>query len=97
MKEKGEVPERLSLLEKIQGYIYGIMVVLAWALLIFSSLVLLIYFFSFVINGEFFNKDFIQLCIYVVVGTFLFIFVYDEHWKRKMLRKKNDKDNRKRS
>jgi len=85
---KKEIPKRISFAERVQGILYGISIVIAWALLILSSIFLVIYFFSFIFHKDFFNKEFIQLCIYLIVGTFLFIFVYDERCKNKILRKK---------
>lgn len=80
---KKKTPEKFSFLEKVSGGIYGILVFSSWILLIVALVVLVCYFSSFIIRREFFDKDFIQLCIYFVIGTFLIIFVYDEHCKRK--------------
>ena len=80
---KRRVPDKFGLWEKITGGIYGVLVCLSWILLIVALIVLVCYFSSFIIRREFFDKDFIQLCIYFVIGTFLIIFVYDERCRRK--------------
>lgn len=87
MKKKN-IPEKINFLERIASFIYSILTYIAWFLLILSSIFLVIYFFSFIFKGDIFNKDFIQLCIYLAVGTFLFIFVYDERCKNKILKGK---------
>ena len=88
---KREIPNKISFLEIVQGIIYGTIIVIAWIILILSTIFILIYFFSFIIYKDFFNGDFIQLCIYLIIGTFLIIFVYDEHCKRKIFVKQKNK------
>lgn len=83
MKNKN-IPEKIKWHEEFVGWVYSILTVFAWIILILSSMFLIIYFFSFIFKWDIFNKDFIQLCVYLVIGTFLFIFVYDKHCKNKL-------------
>ena len=85
---KGEIPKRIPFIEKLQGFCYGLLVALAWIIMVGAIVFILIYFVSFILHKDFFNKDFIQLCIYLVIGTFLVIFVYDQHCRRKILPQK---------
>ncbi len=80
---KKNIPKKISKSEKFTSYMYSILIYVAWGLLIISVVVLVSYFFSFMCRKDFYNKEFIQLCIYFVVGCFLFIFVYDEKCKQK--------------
>jgi len=83
-----KIPEKIGFIERFTSWVYSFLTVIAWILLIISLICLIIYFFSFIIHKDFFNKDFIHLCIYFIVGTFLFIFVYDEHCKNKLKKPK---------
>lgn len=81
---KSRIPEKVTLLEEVGGFIYGTLILFACIFLVVSSAVLICYFSSFLWKKDFFNPEFIQLCIYFVIGTFLLVFVYDERCKNKL-------------
>lgn len=83
MSKVNHIPQKYSFWEKFKGFTYGILVFIAWILLLFSILFIVIYFFSFIIKKDIFNEEFIQLCIYVTIGAFSLIFIYDERCQHK--------------
>ncbi len=77
------IPEKYSIWEKIKGFTYSMLIWIAWILLVSSVIILVLYFFSFIIKRDFFNENFIQLCIYIIIGSFSLIFIYDEKCQKK--------------
>ena len=84
---KGKVPEKFSFSEKLLGFMYGVITYAAVILLI-SSLVFFIWnYVSYILDWDIRNPDFIQLCIYLIIGTFTLLFVYDEKCRKRVFNK----------
>lgn len=84
MTKKKQVPEKWSFIEECKGLLYSLLVWIACILLFISVIFVVSYFSHFIIKKEFFNEDFIELCIYIIIGSFSLIFIYDEKCKKRM-------------
>lgn len=84
MSSKKKTPDLIKPLEWFVGFLYGLLTWISVILLIVSVGFLINYFVSFLIRWDIHNPEFIQLCIYLIIGTFSLIFIYDNHCKKKI-------------
>jgi hypothetical protein len=84
---KKKAPDKISKFETFTGFLYGLFVLISWIAFISSVFFLIKYFMSFIFDKDFSNPQFNSLCITFVIGTFLVIFVYDEHCRKKFNKK----------
>jgi len=89
---KKNIPLKIPRLEEFTSLLYSILTYIAIFLLMVSTIHISIVYMSALLWKSQYNEQLAQLGIYIVVGTFLFIFVYDEKCKRKFNICKNKKD-----
>lgn len=81
---KKNIPLRIPKSEEVISFLYSILTYIAMVLLVVSTLHISIVYICALLFKTQYNEQLAQLGIYIVVGTFLFIFVYDEKCKRKL-------------
>jgi uncharacterized membrane protein len=81
--KKGKTPMKYTGQEKAIGFIYSCLTWIAGILLVIATLFLTINYFKYIVTGNIFDKEFIQLSAYYIIGSFLLIFVYDENCKKR--------------
>jgi hypothetical protein len=75
---QNRVPRRIKWQNKLLGYIYSILTYVAIAGLIVSTIHILFVYVNALYFGKVFDVELVKLSVYIITGTFLFVFVYDE-------------------
>ncbi len=77
------IPLKVKISEEIIPMVYAILTYIAVGLLILSTSHISIVYVGALLFRTQYDTQLAQLGIYIVVGTFLFIFVYDKKCKRR--------------
>ena len=85
---KPRIPEKIKPTEWFRDFVYSALIWISVFILIIGLIAILYYYFIFILNRDFTNPAFFQASVYLVIGSFLVLFVHDEKCRNRILGKK---------
>lgn len=80
MKER--IPNKPTKKEMFFSGVYGILCCFLWLLLILGAVHLLSYYVFIIKKEGFFSQESIKICTYIIIGAFMFLFIYRDEAKK---------------
>lgn len=78
---KAKVPLKPSKSETLFSWIYTLLCFFLWLLLVLGSIHLLSYYYFISTKEGFFSPESIKICTYIIIGAFMFLFIYKDKAK----------------
>lgn len=75
-------PLKPTKIEIVRVLVYWLVCATLWLSLICASIHLVIYYIHQIINQGLYDQESMKIGVYVIIGTFLFLFIYRDHVKR---------------